>query len=115
MPHPIVRFAPSPTGAIHIGNARTALLNFLYSKKHHGEFILRFDDTDVERSKEEYAEAIEVEVEEAIGLCGGDVRAALRATLLANAFLESEVERLSAQVSAGFVRGPHSSPKVGKP
>ena len=62
MPHPIVRFAPSPTGAIHIGNARTALLNFLYSKKHHGEFILRFDDTDVERSKEEYAEAIEVDL-----------------------------------------------------
>ncbi len=63
MPHPIVRFAPSPTGAIHIGNARTALLNFLYAKKHHGEFILRFDDTDAERSKEEYAQAIEVDLE----------------------------------------------------
>ncbi|VFU07074.1 glutamate--tRNA ligase [Methylocella tundrae] len=62
MSHPIVRFAPSPTGAIHIGNARTALLNFLFSKKHHGEFILRFDDTDVERSKEEYAQAIEVDL-----------------------------------------------------
>src|SRR5437868_1592819 len=47
MPHPIVRFAPSPTGHIHIGNARTALLNFLFAKKHRGEFILRFDDTDV--------------------------------------------------------------------
>jgi glutamyl-tRNA synthetase len=62
MSHPIVRFAPSPTGAIHIGNARTALLNFLYSRKHHGEFILRFDDTDVERSKEEHAQAIEVDL-----------------------------------------------------
>jgi glutamyl-tRNA synthetase len=62
MPHPIVRFAPSPTGRIHIGNARTALLNFLYAKKHHGEFILRFDDTDVERSKEEFAQAIEVDL-----------------------------------------------------
>src|SRR5664279_596710 len=62
MPHPIVRFAPSPTGRIHIGNARTALLNFLYAKKYHGEFILRFDDTDVERSKEEYAQAIEVDL-----------------------------------------------------
>ncbi|MGA7383687.1 MAG: glutamate--tRNA ligase family protein, partial [Methylocella sp.] len=49
MSHAIVRFAPSPTGRIHIGNARTALLNFLYAKKHHGEFVLRFDDTDVER------------------------------------------------------------------
>jgi glutamyl-tRNA synthetase len=62
MPHPIVRFAPSPTGRIHIGNARTALLNFLYARKNHGEFILRFDDTDVERSKEEYAQAIEVDL-----------------------------------------------------
>src|ERR1700730_13110332 len=62
MPHPVVRFAPSPTGRIHIGNARTALLNFLYAQKHHGEFILRFDDTDVERSKEEFAQAIEVDL-----------------------------------------------------
>lgn len=62
MPHPIVRFAPSPTGHIHIGNARTALLNYLYAKKHHGEFILRFDDTDVERSKEEFMRSIEVDL-----------------------------------------------------
>jgi glutamyl-tRNA synthetase len=62
MPHPIVRFAPSPTGHIHIGNARTALLNFLFAKKKHGEFILRFDDTDVERSKEEFTQAIEVDL-----------------------------------------------------
>lgn len=62
MPHPIVRFAPSPTGRIHIGNARTALLNYLFAKKHHGQFILRFDDTDVERSKEEFVEAIEVDL-----------------------------------------------------
>jgi glutamyl-tRNA synthetase len=62
MPHPIVRFAPSPTGHIHIGNARTALLNFLFAKKHHGQFILRFDDTDAERSKEEYMQAIEVDL-----------------------------------------------------
>jgi glutamyl-tRNA synthetase len=56
---PIVRFAPSPTGRIHIGNARTALLNWLYARRHGGTFILRFDDTDVERSRAEYAEAIE--------------------------------------------------------
>jgi glutamyl-tRNA synthetase len=62
MPHPIVRFAPSPTGAIHIGNVRTALLNYLYARKYHGKFILRFDDTDVERSREEYAQAIEVDL-----------------------------------------------------
>ncbi|MEX3009471.1 glutamate--tRNA ligase [Hoeflea sp. TYP-13] len=53
-----VRFAPSPTGRIHIGNARTALFNWLFAKQHHGEFILRFDDTDLARSKTEHAEAI---------------------------------------------------------
>ena len=56
---PIVRFAPSPTGRIHIGNARTALLNWLYARRHGGSFILQFDDTDFDRSKPEYAEAIE--------------------------------------------------------
>ncbi|MBU1212106.1 MAG: glutamate--tRNA ligase [Alphaproteobacteria bacterium] len=55
---PIVRFAPSPTGLIHIGNVRTALLNYLFAKKSGGKFILRFDDTDSERSREEYVEAI---------------------------------------------------------
>ena len=55
---PIVRFAPSPTGRIHIGNARTALLNWLYARPRGGTFILRFDDTDRERSKAEYAASI---------------------------------------------------------
>ncbi len=59
MTAPVVRFAPSPTGRIHIGNARTALLNALFARKHGGRFILRFDDTDAERSRDEYAEAIE--------------------------------------------------------
>ncbi|MEQ1954329.1 glutamate--tRNA ligase [Mesorhizobium sp. CN2-181] len=53
-----VRFAPSPTGNIHIGNARTALFNWLFALKHKGRFIQRFDDTDVARSKQEYANAI---------------------------------------------------------
>lgn len=56
---PIVRFAPSPTGRIHIGNARTALLNWLFVRRHAGRFVLRFDDTDLERSKAEYAASIE--------------------------------------------------------
>ena len=55
---PIVRFAPSPTGNIHIGNARPALFNWLYAKQNEGTFILRFDDTDTVRSKVEYAENI---------------------------------------------------------
>src|SRR5690606_28828148 len=54
-----VRFAPSPTGYIHIGNARTALFNWLFALKNNGRFILRFDDTDVARSKQEYADQIQ--------------------------------------------------------
>lgn len=59
---PIVRFAPSPTGRIHIGNARTALLNWLYARRYDGKFILRFDDTDRERSRAEYAASIEYDL-----------------------------------------------------
>ncbi|TYC63397.1 glutamate--tRNA ligase [Rhodobacterales bacterium] len=54
-----VRFAPSPTGHIHIGNIRPALYNWLFARKAGGTFILRFDDTDVQRSKQEYADSIE--------------------------------------------------------
>ncbi|MBR2534698.1 MAG: glutamate--tRNA ligase [Hyphomicrobium sp.] len=53
-----VRFAPSPTGRIHIGNVRTAVLNWLYAQKYGGTFLLRLDDTDRERSTEEFAQAI---------------------------------------------------------
>ncbi len=56
---PIVRFAPSPTGRMHIGNARTALLNWLFARRGGGTFVLRFDDTDFERSRTEYARSIE--------------------------------------------------------
>lgn len=55
----VVRFAPSPTGYIHLGNARPALMNWMFALKTGGQFILRFDDTDLERSKKEYADAIE--------------------------------------------------------
>ena len=54
----VVRFAPSPTGKLHVGNVRLALINWLYARKAGGEFILRFDDTDAARSKEEYVEGI---------------------------------------------------------
>ena len=57
-----MRFAPSPTGRIHIGNARTAMLNYFFARKHGGTFLLRFDDTDSERSTEEYALGIEVDL-----------------------------------------------------
>ena len=54
MNNPITRFAPSPSGLLHVGNVRTALLNYLVSKKDNGHFILRIDDTDTERSKDKF-------------------------------------------------------------
>lgn len=51
-----LRFAPSPTGFVHVGNARTALFNFLHARKKEGKLILRIEDTDMERSKKEYEE-----------------------------------------------------------
>ena len=55
---PIVRFAPSPTGKLHVGNVRTALVNWLYTRREGGEFVLRIDDTDTERSTKAYEEQI---------------------------------------------------------
>ena len=59
----IARFAPSPTGHLHIGNLRTALLNHLVCRKSDGSFILRLDDTDPQRSKPEYADSIMEDLE----------------------------------------------------
>ena len=52
MPKVRVRFAPSPTGYVHVGNARTALFNWLFARRHGGAYVLRIEDTDVERSEE---------------------------------------------------------------
>ena len=59
----ITRFAPSPTGYIHVGNLRTALMNWMIARKSGGTFILRLDDTDQERSKQEYADGIRQDLE----------------------------------------------------
>src|SRR5215813_1458503 len=55
---PRVRFAPSPTGSLHVGGARTALYNLLFARREKGTFILRIEDTDVERSREELSAQI---------------------------------------------------------
>lgn len=55
----LTRFAPSPTGGLHLGNARIALVNWLFARAHGGKFLLRMDDTDIARSRAEYAAAIE--------------------------------------------------------
>src|SRR5512140_1230791 len=52
------RFAPSPTGYLHLGGARTALFNWAYARRHGGKFILRIEDTDLERSTQESEQAI---------------------------------------------------------
>jgi glutamyl-tRNA synthetase len=58
-----VRFAPSPTGRLHIGNVRTAVLNWLFARRHGGTFILRLDDTDIQRSTEELSQGIREDLE----------------------------------------------------
>src|SRR6476620_7472264 len=55
---PRVRFAPSPTGYLHVGGARTALFNWLFARRQGGTFVLRIEDTDVERSSAEMVEGI---------------------------------------------------------
>ena len=59
MTHTRLRFAPSPTGRIHLGNARGALVNWLHARRNGGRLLLRLDDTDRQRSTEEFAQAIQ--------------------------------------------------------
>ena len=54
----VTRFAPSPTGPLHIGGVRTALFNYVYAKQNKGKFLIRIEDTDAERSKKEFEENI---------------------------------------------------------
>ena len=62
MTAPIVRFAPSPTGRLHVGNVRTALINWLFARGQQGKFILRIDDTDTERSTKAYEDGIRTDL-----------------------------------------------------
>ena len=71
MTKPIVRFAPSPTGKLHVGNVRTALINWLFAKGQGGTFVLRIDDTDTERSTAEYEQGIRDDLTW-LGLTWGD-------------------------------------------
>ena len=58
----VTRFAPSPTGRLHVGNIRAALVNWLWARKAGGRFLLRLDDTDRERSTEAFADAIRADL-----------------------------------------------------
>jgi len=99
----ITRFAPSPTGSLHVGNVRTALHNWMWARKHGGRFLLRIDDTDLERSKEEYVEGIRTDLAW-LGLdIDGEARQSARFALY-----EAEFEKLKA---AGRVYACYETPE----
>ncbi|WP_033074325.1 glutamate--tRNA ligase [Sphingopyxis sp. MWB1] len=99
----ITRFAPSPTGHLHVGNVRTALHNWMWARKYGGRFLLRIDDTDLERSKEEYVAAIRADLAW-LGLdIDGEERQSARFDLY-----EAEFEKLKA---AGRVYPCYETPE----
>src|SRR5579871_3033551 len=62
-PTPVVtRFAPSPTGELHLGNARTALFSYLLARHHGGHFVLRIEDTDADRSQEAFSVGLQADI-----------------------------------------------------
>jgi glutamyl-tRNA synthetase len=82
----VTRFAPSPTGLLHVGNIRTALHNWLLAKKHGGRFLLRIDDTDAERSREEFVDAIRADLAWLGIVPDGEERQSARLALYEEAF-----------------------------
>src|SRR3954451_16234434 len=91
-----VRFAPSPTGYLHIGGARTALFNWLFARHTGGTFILRIEDTDTERTREEWVHGIQSTLRWlGLGWDEGPYRQSERAALY-----ESAVQRLLAEARA---------------
>ena len=100
---PITRFAPSPTGRLHVGNIRTALHNALFARANGGQFLLRIDDTDAERSSEAFVDAIHADLAW-LGLApDGEVRQSERFALY-----EREFDRLKA---AGRVYACYETPE----
>jgi glutamyl-tRNA synthetase len=94
----VTRMAPSPTGHLHIGTARTTLFNYLFAKKHNGQFILRVEDTDKERSKTEY----ETEIVEGLSWLGISWDAFYRQserTAIYRGYLEKAIEKGRAYLS----------------
>jgi glutamyl-tRNA synthetase len=99
----VTRFAPSPTGTLHVGNVRTALHNWLWARKHGGRFLLRIDDTDLERSKEDYVDAIRAD----LGWLGFDIDGEERQSERF-ALYEAEFDKLKA---AGRVYACYETPE----
>ena len=94
----ITRFPPSPTGKLHIGSVRTALFNYLYARKHGGEIILRFEDTDRKRSKREYEDHA-YESLEWLGLTFDHIYRQSERALIYRKYLEKMIAEGTAYVS----------------
>ncbi len=86
--HVVTRFAPSPTGRLHVGNIRTALHNWMYAQSTGGRFLLRIDDTDAERSEERYVEAIRADLAWLRLIPDAEVRQSQRFALYETRFAE---------------------------
>src|SRR3546814_3549587 len=95
------RFAPAPTGNLHVGNVRTALHNWLWARKYGGRFLLRIDDTDRERSREEHVAAIRAD----LAWLGLDVDGAARQSERF-ALYEAELERLRSEEHTSELPSP---------
>ena len=99
----VTRFAPSPTGRLHVGNIRTALHNWLWARRSGGRFLLRIDDTDAERSEERFVEAIRADLAW-LGLTpDGEVRQSERFAIYG--------ARFDALAAAGRGCTPHTRPR----
>ena len=107
MSSPIVtRFAPSPTGSLHLGNARTAFFSHLWARKTGGRFILRIEDTDVERSQLRYRDALMVD----LGWLGLDWDEGPNVGGPSGPYLQSERGAFYQQLFARLEAGHHAYP-----
>jgi len=84
----ITRFAPSPTGHLHVGNLRAAIHNWMWARRNSGQFLLRLDDTDAERSREEYADGIRADLAWLGMKADAEVRQSDRSTIYEARFTE---------------------------
>ena len=99
-----VRFAPSPTGPLHMGGVRTALYNYLFAKKHGGDFLLRIEDTDQTR----YVEGAEQYIVDALNWCNIKVDEGIGAVGGKGPYRQSERKEMYRQYADQLIASEHS-------